>query len=327
MRSTRAAALAALCALAPAAGLAQQRSGGGQAACGVEGKPPCDPRATNETALNEVLPTTADLINELRRRYGEARRAAAGVDVPSTYVAPLSQRINMGFGAGGAIPIIATEANYPTTLSFFDNTGKEWPVAYVGASNADEPANQLGGFQARVVQEGSNAIHVSTRTPCARGGLTVQLLRAPRPLSFVLRGCTGQYVADGIVQVVGRGPNAALGVAVRADSVEAGGSHLADMLDGITPAGAVELGVTGGSADNFRAYAMNGKVYLVARRASLISPPWDASSNGPDETTVYAVPEQPSGRTPMIVSDGLRNFTIFANRRGANAAAATGPGR
>lgn len=327
MRTPAAFALCAL-ALAPDLASAQQRGGpNGNAACGVENKPPCDPRATADAAVNEVLPLTEELINQLRDRYNAVGRAAAGVNRPETYLTPLTPRINVGFGAGGAVPIIQTAANYPTTLSFFDNTGKEWPVAYVGASNPDQPDNRLGGFQAKVVQEGSNAIHVSTRTPNAMGGLTVQLLRAPRPISFMLRAGTGQYVADGMIHVAGRGPNAVLGVVARADSVETGGRHLADMLDGITPAGATELGVTGGAADNFRAWSYNGKVYLRAQNASLVSPPHDGLSHGPDGVAIYSVPEQPYGRTPLVVSDGRQNFTIFANRRPGAAARSVQAGR
>ena len=71
----------ALCAIvfAPAAASAQQRGGqNGNAQCGAEGKPPCDPRATADAAVNEVLPITPDLVDELRRRYNAVGRAEIG---------------------------------------------------------------------------------------------------------------------------------------------------------------------------------------------------------------------------------------------------------
>ena len=64
------------------------------------------------------------------------------------------------------------------------------------------------------------------------------------------------------------------------------------MLDGVPPADAVPLSVTGVSPDDARAWRLGDKIYLRTQY-TVLSPEWTASENGLGGMTIYALPSTP----------------------------------
>lgn len=281
--------------------------------------PPSALDGSLDAALKRNLPMTPAMIEELRQRYVGERRAAARVDDPSTYVSPVNRRVAVSFRPGEATPIVHAAVGYPTVLSFYDNTGRPWPIAGESASNPTTGQNgganpsggagDFGGFEVKRPVPGGNSVEITVRQPFPRGGLVVYLQDADKPVALMLVAGRGQYDANTAVHVAARGPKAAVGVVVRADSVETGAPHMTQMLDGITPAGATALQVAGGSPDDFRAWRLGGKVYLRTT-ANLVAPEPDAHQFAEGGVRVYSVPMARHGDTGLLMSDGHRNFTV-----------------
>lgn len=278
------------------------------AAAGAQDAPPSETNGSWDASLNRSLPVTPAMIEELRRRYMDERRAAARVDDPSSYVTPVNRRIAVSLRPGEATPIVHAAVGYPTVLSFYDNTGRPWPIAGESASNPTT-GEDFGGFEVKRPVPGGNSVEITVRRPFPRGGLVVYLQDADKPIALMLVAGRGQYDANTALHVAARGPKAAAGVVVRTDSVETGAPHMTQMLDGITPAGAQALQVAGGSADDFRAWRIGEAIYLRTT-ANLVAPEPNAYQFAEGGVRVYSVPMARHGNTGMLMSDGHRNFTI-----------------
>lgn len=283
--------------------------------------PPGNAAATAATAVDNAIPLTPDMIRDLGRRYGDVKRAEE--DAGTQMAAPISRRINVSFSPGEATSILQTVKGYPTVLSFFDSTGQPWPIqwdtnsnpaAVAGGSNCNAAPNAGGpavaavGFFACTPVKGSNVLELAPMSLQPRGGLVVTLQGAPKPVTFLLVGGGGRYDADLSIRVADRGPNAKTQLASQSSAPDTGAPFLTGMLQGVPPADAAPLSVTGVSPDELRAWRLGDRVYLRTRY-TLLSPEWTASESGEGGITVYAVPSTPvvllsaSGRT---VSAGLK---------------------
>ena len=275
--------------------------------------------SASATAAN-MIPLTPDMIRDLGKRFGENKRAQE--EAATEVAAPDSRRVNVSFVPGEAVGIVHTVKGYPTAIAFFDKTGEPWPILWDTNSNpaaiaegancnagphSGGPAVAAVGFYVCTPVKGSNVIEVTPMSLQPRGGLVVTLQDAPKPLSFMLIGGGGKYDADLSIQVAERGPKAkATTVAARAPDTAA--PFLTSMLDGVPPAEAIPLSVSGVSPDDLRAWRLGDRVYLRTR-LTLVSPEWVGSENGEGGLTVYEVPSTPvvllshAGRT---VSASLR---------------------
>ena len=238
---------------------------------------------------------------------------------------PVSRRINVSFTPGQPTNIVQTVKGYPTALSFFDTTGEPWPIAWDTNSNpagvaggancssdqrAGGPAVAAVGFYVCTPVKGSNVVEIAPASLTPRGGLLVTLAGAPKPISFLLVAGGGKFDADLSVHVAERGPKAKVQIVTRSRAPETGTAFLTAMLDGVPPAEATPLMVSGVSPEDLRAWKLGDRVFLRTR-LTLLSPEWTASENGAGGLTVYSVPATPvvllseRGRT---VSASLRNL-------------------
>lgn len=278
--------------------------GGSQA---PEGSPTLSP--TQQRALDNAIPLTPAMIRELGKRFGAVKRAEE--ESAALVASPVNRPISVSFAPGQVTNIVQTVKGYPSALSFFDNTGQPWPVAWdtnsnaanvsggtncnstpSGSGGAGGPAVDAVGFYVCVPVKGSNTIEITPMSLVPRGGLLVHLEGAPKPLSFLLIAGRDRYDADLSVHVSNRGPNAKVLVDTRPGAPVTGAPYLNAMLSGIAPADAVPLSVTGVSPDEVRAWRLGSEVYLRTRY-TLMSPPWDASEMGEAGVTIYAVPSTP----------------------------------
>ncbi len=297
---------------APAVGLAMVLAGSCSCLAQEAGAP--SPAAAPENAI----PFTPGMIRELGKRFGDNKRAQEAVT--TEFAAPMSRRVNVSFTPGQPTSIIETVKGYPTAVSFFDRTGEPWPIAWDTNSNpagiaggancsgnpsAGGPAVAAVGFYVCTPVKGSNVLEITPMSLQPRGGLLVTLQGAPKPIAFLLIAGGARYDADMSVQVTDRGPNAKEGVAINA-APDTAAPFLTAMLDGVPPADATPLSVSGVSPDDLSAWRLGDKVVLRTRY-TLISPEWTASENGEGGLTVYLVPSTP------VVLLSLQGRTVSAS--------------
>lgn len=304
--------LLASCLLVPAAASAQGSFGAaGQSGIpqGTQAPAPAEPGIDDPAFRSGMQSTpglllTPDMIRELNRRYREVQTAREEGMAPSI-ASPVTRSVNASLGPGGATSIIQAVQGYPTAIAFLDATGQPWPIAWDtnsnpatdaspgGAASAGGlPAVQAVGFEIRVPLKGSNVLQIAPRSSIPRGGILVNLQGAPAPLTFMVVGGRDRYDARVDVRVADRGPNARVSIITRPNVPETGASYLTAMLDGVPPAEAVPLQVTGVSPDDVRAWRMGDKVYLRTPY-TVLSPEWVATENGQGGVSIYALPSTP----------------------------------
>jgi len=257
-----------------------------------------------QKAVQDAIPLTPEMIEELARRYNATRRAQE--QAVTELAAPLNRQVNVSFAPGAATSIINTVKGYPTAVAFFDSTGQPWPIqwdtnsnpaAITGGANCNAPANGGGpsavaiGFFVCTPTKGSNVLEITPMSLAPRGGLVISLEGAPSPLTFLLISGGGRYDADLSVHVASRGPHAKVELMTQPDVPDTGAPFLTGMLEGVPPADAVPLSVEGVSPDAVRAWRLGRNVYLRTNY-TLLSPEWTASE-AQAGTTVYAIPNTP----------------------------------
>lgn len=267
------------------------------------------PNPAAQQAMQNAIPLTPAMIQDLEKRYGDAERAQ---ETGSQLIAaPVSRMVSTSFIPGQPTDIVQTVRGYPTAISFFDSTGQPWPIDWNTSSNAanlnggsncnssstagssgGSPSVSTVGFYVCVPVKGSNVIEITPMSLVPRGGLVVSLQNAPKPLSFLLISGQDRYDADLSVHVADRGPNATVLVDTRPGAPVTGAPYLNSMLEGIAPADAVPLSVVGVSPDDVRAWRLGNEDYILTRN-TLMSPAWDASESGEGGTTIYAIPSTP----------------------------------
>ena len=262
--------------------------------------------AAAQRAVQDAIPLTPEMIEELARRYRATRQTQE--QAVTEMAVPENRQVNTSFAPGGATSIIQTVKGYPTAVSFFDSTGQPWPVqwdtnsnpaAIAGGNNcnvqtngnAGGPAAMAVGFFVCAPTKGSNVLEITPVSLAPRGGLVVSLEGAPKPLTFLLVTGGGRYDANLSVHVADRGPHAKVEILTRPDAPDTGAPFLTGMLQGVPPADATPLDVEGVSPDGIRAWRLGRNVYLRTRY-TLLSPEWTASE-AEGGTTVYAVPSTP----------------------------------
>ena len=142
--------------------------------------------------MQDAIPLTPEMIEELARRYNATRRAQE--QAVTEIAAPLNRQVNVSFAPGAATSIINTVKGYPTAVAFFDSTGQPWPIqwdtnsnpaAITGGTNCNAPANGGGpaavaiGFFVCTPTKGSNVLEITPMSLAPRGGLVISLEGAP----------------------------------------------------------------------------------------------------------------------------------------------------
>ena len=299
----RRAVLAALVAVMPFGAVAQEED----EAAGAQ-------RRQRESNFREgarrAFPVTPEQMNELFEMYEKTSRARARVDDPRSYVAPQRREINVSFSRGGVDNIVHTATNYPTAVSFFDNTGSPWPISVKSSSNpvGDGPA-LFGGFEVKIVIDGGNTLEITPREAHARGAVQVYLKDAPVPITLMLHQGLPTFDSNMRVQVSSRGPNAPAHVVVQANTIETGAGFMTDMLSGITPLGAKPMKVSGASPDAVRGWRMGDRLY-VRTQARPIAPQPKSYQMAEGGWQVFSVDMMRRGGTSIILTDGTQNFPV-----------------
>lgn len=308
-------AAAAALALAPAVAMAQSADNGQTPPPPAFTAPPGAKHPAFDAAEQAQNPLDPWMIKRLAHRYHQDERAETQATVPAQAV-PTTTSIAAAFGPGGVTTIIQTVIGYPTAVTFVDQTGAPWPIAWTessatkgggdcsdggaaqGGAPGGTPAVMSSGFTVCVPYKGSNTLEIMPQSRYPRGGLLVNLRDAPQPLSFLLVSGTKTYDSTVDMRLLQSGPNAKPQIIARQNAPETGAPYLTAMLDGTPPASAVPLGVVGASPETIRAWRYRHQLF-VRTRYTILSPEWDASEHSVGGVTIYAL--QP---TPVILMSG-----------------------
>ncbi len=289
-----------------------------------------DPNAQAAAASIPFIPDA--LVEDLARRLDSQRRRSEAVTNPVLAV-PVNRSVNVSLGPGGTTPAVQTVMGYPTSIAFLDSTGQPWPIHWDENSNPSVPAPATPGgvtnasagvgvapavsygtgFDVSVPVKGGNVLNITTRSPGPRGGLAVMLEGASAPLAFVLMANNQRFDSRLAVMVAGRGPNAraqASGGFGRPGEPVTGAAQRLSMLDGVAPAQAVPLGVSGLSPDDIRAWRLGDRIYLRTR-ARVVSPQPVGREFGMDGVAIFEIPAVPS----VLVTAGGQLVPIHLQER------------
>lgn len=250
-------------------------------------------QAAFERSLNELMPTSPEQIQELRRKMDQRDKALTDTPPPVVHTRTECVSLQPGF----APPKIELTPNLVSVLVLVDRSGKPWPIT----------STTLGSgayFTAQVLEtSGKNQIVLSALTSHGNSNLILTLAGQDIPLVVLLEtksGLSEGRQTDGMIvyQVMERGPNAAPIVAKTPVSGPVP-AQLYSVLDGIAPEGA-RLVKFSPAVEDTRIYQLGDVLYLRTKH-KLMWPSHRAQASGVGDFAVYEIQAVPS---LMISRDG-----------------------
>lgn len=246
--------------------------------------------------LNQTFPMLPSQIQELHKQYDQTQLA---IQTPANAPPqPVSSTINIDLSPGATPPILRLATGFVTSIVFTDTTGHSWPVADYSLGNPN-------GFNIKWDNK-TNTLFIQSTKDHISGNMAVRLADLDTPVMISI--VTGQKEVDYRVDmhVPGIGPNSEAPV-LESHVSHATSQSLLSALDGVPPAGSIELNV---AKDYGRAWMYNGKL-LFRTKLTVLSPAWNASVSSPDGTRVYEMMNTPvilasqNGKTIKIELTGL----------------------
>jgi len=231
--------------------------------------------------LNKTFPLDAQQIKTLRLEHEVTQDAIhANPLVPPQ---PISSTIHVDLSPGAHPPIVRLAAGFVSSLVFLDSTAQPWPVLDYSLGNSEYFNIQWDSK--------TNALFVQSLKDNVTGNIAIRLaeLDTPIMMSFVSGQREVDYRVD--IQIPGRGPFATAPVVESIGSFTS--SVLLNVLDGVPPAGSVEVGVAN---QHGRAWIYEGRL-LFRTKLTLLSPAWGATVSSSDGTRVYELVQ-----TPLLVA-------------------------
>lgn len=290
----------------------------------------CDVRAQTHATQddrNPVDPLYRSLppppaMTDLYDRFDRGQRSLDGTDDPHRLAVPVSRSVTVSFAPGAQTNIVRIAREYPSSVTFLDETGQPWPIGWDIATNkgggcddkgeGKNPAVRPVGIYACVPEAGSNVLQLTPISRYAHGGVLVSLKGAPKPVSFMFIAGTGSYDADLTVRVRGRGPNAKDMPVLEPDAPVTGAAFLTDMLDGAPPADAIPLTVSGISPDHVRAWKMGHDMYLRLENGYWPASPAATAHQSEYNVAIYQIPET----SVVLLSTGSRMISVSLSEDG-----------
>ena len=243
----------------------------------------------NEEAFDQLADTISPLSNnqvkKVRKLWNESQRMATFTGDTPPSPTNSSMMINLD---NGALPtVIRLSAGYVSVISFFDATGKMWPIkAYdIGNPSAVNIIWNQPQSADDIQDSHSNSLLMQAQTIYKSTNMVVMLqgLNTPILLEIIPGQKEVDYRLD--LQVPRFGPFAKETVQDLPQS--SNNPVMLDILNNIPPAKSVQAHVRGGEA---QAWVYRKKMY-VRTPLEIISPAWFAKINGAnDEMHVYELP-------------------------------------
>ncbi|MDB2682771.1 DotH/IcmK family type IV secretion protein [Alphaproteobacteria bacterium] len=235
-----------------------------------------------EAALQSILPLRPNEIREMLEQYD---RTQESVEVP-VYPPPKPKTVvqNISLDPGAPPEVIKLAYGHVTTLSILDITGAPWPI---------EDISWAGDFEITETEEGegSHIIRIAPRAEYVNGNMSMRLLTLKTPviLSLETNRDLVHYRFDAIIPEYG--PLAEAPLINSGLNIKAGNNTLSAILEGVVPANAKRLSVSG--VDGRTSAYKLGNTTFVRTPLTLLSPSWSNSVRSADGMQVFVIKESP----------------------------------
>ncbi|MBB2169938.1 type IV secretion protein DotH [Gluconacetobacter aggeris] len=280
----------------------------------AQSQPEAQDRNPVDPAFRNLPPPP--VMRGLYDRYDQAEKNLDGIDDPHRLAVPVSRSVTISLAPGAQTNIVRIAQDYPASITFLDETGQPWPIAWDLATNkgggcdargqGQNPAVRGVGIYACVPEAGSNVLQLTPISRYAHGGVLVSLKGAPKPINFMIMAGTGAYDADLTARVQGRGPNAKSVPVTEADAPVTGASFFNALLDGAPPADAVPLTVSGVSPDHTRAWKIGHEMFLRMDNGYWPVSPAPSAHQSEYDVEIFEIPET----SVVLVSTGTRMISV-----------------
>lgn len=233
----------------------------------------------------QAMPMTPDQIHHFKQMLAATQQAAsASATQPPK---PITSSMMVSLAPGATPPVIDLQKGFITSLVFVDSSGNKWPIV----------GYDLGNPSAFNIQwnKGSNTILVQANSLYTYGNLAVTLKGTTTPVMLTL--VPGQNTVDYRVDlhVQGQSPDALSPMS--SSEPAAAGNTLLNVLNGIPPAKAKALQLSGGACvedlNNCQGWLYQGKLYLRIPNA-VLSPSWLSTMQSSDGVHAYVMQKTPN---------------------------------
>lgn len=241
-------------------------------------------REAFDAALEGLLPLRPDEIRELLKTYDTTQEAVkTPINKPPT---PEVAVETLSIDPGSAPTVIKVAQGFVTTLNIVDSTGAPWPIQDITWAGDFEIVENAGSDGS-----GGHFIRIAPQSPFAYGNMSVHMLGLQTPIIISLETSRDivHYRFDAIVPEAG--PLAKVPLIDAGLDTTAGDVNMTGILEGLVPAGAARLTVSGVDGRT-SAYKYNGLTYLRTP-LTLLSPAWVSSASSADGMRVYALSHAP----------------------------------
>jgi intracellular multiplication protein IcmK len=259
----------------------------------------------NEAAFKELLkqyfPLTSDQLHQFKDASAEQKKANATPPGPAPNV-ETSNIIPVDFKPGHVMPVIRIAAGSVSSIVFTDKAGKIWPIV----------SYTIGDPEAFGIQwkKSSGVLMVQGKKLYGQSNIGVMLQGMDIPVMItILLGQTNWDYLD-YVQVQQYLSSDSGGV--QPSSVTPAPPYLISVLNGVPPAGAVELTVAGGNA---KVWNYLGK-YLMLTQSTLLSPSWSFRADAPSGYHAYEL--QPAPYLMISTMGQIQKITVSSPDNGGS---------
>lgn len=234
-----------------------------------------------KAALTGMFPLQPDEVRQVLEANDVMKQATETPLYPDPN--PESVFTTISLDPGEKPLVIKTAVGHVTTLSIVDASGQPWPILDI---------SWAGNFDIQQPESGGNMLRITPTSEFATGNVSMRLVGLNPPVIMAFRADRENVHVRIDVQVPELGPN---GVAplIKSNNPTAasGDSRLASILEGVAPAKAKKLDVSGIDGRT-SAYTL-GDVMYVRTPYTLLSPAWNGAVRSADGTNVYSLEYTP----------------------------------
>ena len=255
-----------------------------------------------ERSLNGQFPMTPEQIEKLKRRMNGTKKAVHKRTPPKM----INRTRRLSFETGKKSPLVRIAPGYVTTISFFDSTGRPWPVTSVVLGNPNY-------YNIRRPDNQNNVITIAALKDYVDSNLALTFKAQHMPTTIQLKTVSGQggEETDSLVvfRADQRGPNAERPL-IGPEPEPTIDSVLMQFLDNVPPDSAQRIRLLSGGDDDHEGHEVwedrqgvalwsyQDSLYLRTKHP-LTWPAWNAVAKGPGGVRVYELSRVPS----LMISD------------------------
>lgn len=260
------------------------------------------PSAALNYAKDQVTPLPAESVEELHQAFDQLQRSESRAPVTAV---PRISSLTVNLSPGSSLPLLRVLPNYPSTITFTDETGAPWNIDAPPVNGND------AGFVVNYIPN-SPVLSVQARRAYDTGSVTVYLKGLPVPVNIALS--SGEPDNAGKSQITDsslnlripmRGPSAKA-LPVAREKISLDNPTLQAFLDGIPPKEAKRL-KTSGDVPLTSVWQIGDDLYIRSR--SDLRDAFVETSSAADGTRVWKLPVTPEA----VFSVQGHNATLAIN--------------